>query len=126
MAPTLPEPKAGDVCPMDGGAFVIDEAQDPEKVIDRHTRNAQSAFVAARFAERVREKTKEHGVIHKCVTCGYRSRFQPADAGDKHNDEADRERDGNQSARADNRGTPTLAAADRRPKPGAAREPAGA
>lgn len=70
----------GDRCPIDGGEFVVDDAQDPDKVIDRHTRNAHSPAVAARFAEQVREKVKEFGVIHKCVTCGYRSRFPPVDA----------------------------------------------
>lgn len=81
--PGTKEIAAGDVCPIDGGAFVVDAAHDPETLIDRHGRNAQSAFVAARFAERVREKTEELGVIHKCMTCGYQARFKAAngDAG---------------------------------------------
>jgi hypothetical protein len=77
-----PAVKAGDRCPNDGGVMIVDEAQDPEKMIDKHSRNAHSAFTAARFADRVREKAKEFGVIHKCVSCGYRARFKSADDGD--------------------------------------------
>lgn len=80
--PEVVEVKTGDRCPIDGGEFVVDEAQDPERVIDRNTRNTHSPAVAARFAERVREKADTFGVIHKCVTCGYRARFHPVDAGD--------------------------------------------
>lgn len=87
MPKTLKEVQAGDTCPIDGGPFVVDAAQNPETLIDRHTRNAPTPFAAARFAERVREKAHEHGLIHKCVTCGYRSRFAPDDAG-----QADRDR----------------------------------
>lgn len=81
MPKTLPEVKAGDRCPVDGGEMRIDPAQDPERVIERNRNNAHSPFVAKRFEERVRDKVAEFGVIHKCVTCGYRSRFQPAEAG---------------------------------------------
>jgi hypothetical protein len=79
MAKTLPTPKAGDKCPIDGGAFQVDPAQEPEGMIDRHTKNADSPFGAARYAEQVRAKVADEGVIHRCVTCGYQSRFKTAD-----------------------------------------------
>ena len=76
------EVTAGDTCPIDGGTFVPDLAQDPETLIDRHTRNANSRFEAAQFAERMRAKVADTGVIHKCTTCGYRARFQAAPVAD--------------------------------------------
>lgn len=70
--------EAGDPCPQCGGTFVVDPAQEPEKLIDRVSRNAQNDPAAARFASQVREKAEEHGLIHVCTVCSYRSRFQPA------------------------------------------------
>jgi hypothetical protein len=69
------EIKAGDPCPIDGGKFVVDEDQRPETIIDRKRRNAASPPAAERFAQRVTDKAREFGVLHKCVQCGYRARF---------------------------------------------------
>jgi predicted RNA-binding Zn-ribbon protein involved in translation (DUF1610 family) len=65
-------------CPSCGGAFVVDQAQEPRRLLDRKRRNAASPFAAARFAEAVQDKAAEHGVIHRCTGCGYRSRFHSA------------------------------------------------
>jgi len=73
------EVKAGDACPQCGGAFVLDPSQDVEKLIDRVKRNAQNDQAAARYADQARAKAEEHGLIHMCSVCGYRSRFQPAE-----------------------------------------------
>lgn len=70
--------KAGDPCPSCGGEFVIDEHQDPARVIERKRRNAMIPATVARFTEAVLEKAQEHGIIHRCTTCNYRSRFKPA------------------------------------------------
>lgn len=67
--------KAGDPCPTCDGEMVLDETQAPDVLIDRKKRNAASPVVAERFAERVREKAAEFGVIHRCADCGYRERF---------------------------------------------------
>lgn len=75
MVQATKELKAGDSCPC-GGDFVIDKEQSPETLIDRKTRNAVNPSAAARFADRVREKVEEHGLIHKCLECGYRTRFK--------------------------------------------------
>lgn len=71
---------AGDACPQCGGAFVLDPTQNPERLIAGVTLNAQNDAAAARYADQVRAKVEEHGLVHKCVVCGYRSRFQPAAA----------------------------------------------
>jgi len=69
---------AGDPCPQCGGAFVVDEAQDPQRLIDRKQRNAANPSAADRFAKTVLEKAATLGVIHRCGSCGYRSRFHAA------------------------------------------------
>jgi len=69
-----------DACPQCGGAFVVDETQAPDRLIARKKRNAASPAVAERFAEAVRAKVADSGVIHRCVACGYRSRFPAANA----------------------------------------------
>jgi hypothetical protein len=66
-----------DPCPLCGGAFTIDPAQDPDTLIDRHSRNADKPYEAMRYAEKVRAKAAEHGVIHRCRDCGYRARLPP-------------------------------------------------
>jgi len=71
--------QAGDPCPQCGGAFVVDEAQDPQRLIDRKQRNAANANAADRFARAVLEKAAALGVIHRCGRCGYRARFHAAD-----------------------------------------------
>lgn len=68
--------KAGDACPQCGGAFVLDAAQAPAGLIDRHARNSHMPAQAARFATAVREKADEVGLIHRCTSCDYRARFQ--------------------------------------------------
>lgn len=73
------ELKAGDACPQCGGTFVPDPEQNPERLVERHSLNAPSPFVAARYKERVEAKVEEFGLIHKCTTCGYRARFHAAD-----------------------------------------------
>lgn len=72
------ELKAGDPCPVCKGEFVVDERQAPDTLIDRKKRNAAIPAAAARFAEQTREKAEKFGVIHRCVSCGYRARFHPA------------------------------------------------
>jgi len=72
------KPKDSDACPQCGGAFVVDERQAPAVLIARKKRNAASPAVAERFAEAVRAKVADAGVIHRCVACGYRSRFAAA------------------------------------------------
>lgn len=69
--------KAGDPCPQCGSDFVVDPMQEPHRLIERKRRNAASPSVADRFAESVREKVAEHGVIHLCPGCGYTARFHP-------------------------------------------------
>lgn len=71
---------AGDACPQCGGTFVLDPSQNPDVLIDRVKRNAQNDPAAARYADQTRAKADEHGLIHMCSVCGYRSRFHPADA----------------------------------------------
>lgn len=75
--PTTKEHKPGAPCPQCGGAFTVDEAQDPAPLIERNKRNAANPAAAARFAEAVLEKASEHGLIHRCTQCGYRARFAP-------------------------------------------------
>jgi predicted RNA-binding Zn-ribbon protein involved in translation (DUF1610 family) len=77
MMEKIKEIKAGDPCPSCGGEFVVDEQQDPGRMIDRVRRNAANPAAAERFATATLEKAAEHGLIHRCVSCGYRSRFQP-------------------------------------------------
>lgn len=67
--------QAGDPCPICGGDFAVDETQLPDRVIDRMRKNAAKPEVAERYAQQVREKTEEHGVLHACARCGYRHRF---------------------------------------------------
>lgn len=69
--------KGGDPCPLCGGAFIADEQQDPATLIDRQRRNAANPAVAERFAAHLLEKAAEHGLIHRCLRCGYRARFAP-------------------------------------------------
>jgi len=71
--------KAGAACPQCGGAFVLDETQDPHRLIDHKQRNAANPSAADRFARSVLEKAAAHGVIHRCGSCGYRARFHAAD-----------------------------------------------
>jgi Zn-finger nucleic acid-binding protein len=73
------ELKAGDPCPQCGGTFVPDPEQDPKRLVERHSLNSPSPFVAARYKERVDAKVEEFGLIHKCTNCGYRARFHAAD-----------------------------------------------
>jgi Zn-finger nucleic acid-binding protein len=73
------ELKAGDKCPQCGGTFLPDPEQDPKRLVERHSLNAPSPFVAARYKERVEAKVEEFGLIHKCTNCGYRARFHAAD-----------------------------------------------
>lgn len=70
--------EAGDACPQCGGTFVLDSSQNPDVRIDSVKRNAQNDAAAARYAEQTREKAEQHGLIHVCSQCGYRSRFKPA------------------------------------------------
>lgn len=74
------EVKAGDACPQCGGTFVLDPSQNPDTLIDRVKRNAQNDQAAARYADATRAKAEDHGLIHMCSVCGYRSRFHPAAA----------------------------------------------
>lgn len=76
------ELKAGDPCPNCGGTMVVDEAQRPDILKERHARNSHQPAQAARFAARVDEKAEEFGIIHKCERCGYRARYKlpPAQA----------------------------------------------
>jgi hypothetical protein len=73
------ERQPGDPCPQCGGAFIVDETQRPDVLIERKRRNASIPSAAERFAEHVTEKAAKHGVIHRCTGCGYRDRFQPKD-----------------------------------------------
>lgn len=77
---TKKEIKAGDACPQCGGTFAVDEKQEPNAVIDRQRKNAASPAAAERFAQQTIEKASEFGVIHRCTSCGYCSRFKPAKA----------------------------------------------
>jgi hypothetical protein len=69
--------KAGEPCPNCGGDFVVDERQRPETLIARKRVNAAIPANAERIAAAVTAKAAEFGVIHRCIGCGYRERFQP-------------------------------------------------
>lgn len=71
------EVSAKDPCPQCGGTFKVDESQHPDRLIDRHTRVSASPHVSARYAEQVREKVQEAGILHKCSGCDYHARFVP-------------------------------------------------
>jgi hypothetical protein len=72
--------QAGDPCPICGGEFKPDPEQDPDRLIDAKHRNSPNPDAAARYERRALEKVEREGVIHKCVECGYRTRFKTADA----------------------------------------------
>ena len=79
----MPQPKElkpGDPSPVSGATMVLDYTQHPDTLIDRHTRNAHSPDVAARYAARVREKVAEHGLLYVDPVSGYRARFKAADS----------------------------------------------
>jgi len=67
--------EAGTPCPACGGPLRVDEQQDPTSLVARKVKNAASPSAAARFAAACQQKAAEHGVIHRCVGCGYRARF---------------------------------------------------
>lgn len=71
------ERQPGDPCPMCGGAFIVDPQQHPETLIARKRENAAVPSVADRFAEHVRRKAAELGLLHRCIGCGYHDRFPP-------------------------------------------------
>jgi predicted RNA-binding Zn-ribbon protein involved in translation (DUF1610 family) len=73
------ERSAADPCPQCGGSFIVDPTHNSTALIDRKKRNAANPAAAARFADAVTEKVKEHGELHRCATCGYRDRFPVAD-----------------------------------------------
>ena len=70
--------------PVEGGppyeaAWVVDESQRPDTVLERHRRNAASPAAAAAFEAKVREKAAKEGLIHVDPATGYKARFHPAD-----------------------------------------------
>jgi Zn ribbon nucleic-acid-binding protein len=93
------ELRAGDVCPIDGGAFVVDYEQDPETQIANKHLNSPNPAAAQRYERQVRAKVEAGGVIHKCVTCGYRARFKTAEADEKARAAEDTAREGREQAR---------------------------
>ena len=73
------ELKAGDPCPSCGGDLVVDRAQHPDVIIDRHRRvNPTNPALCAAYERDTREKAAASGVIHKCTSCGYQARFAEA------------------------------------------------
>ncbi len=74
--PEAKELKPGDPCPNCANELKLDPRQLPDTLIDRHKRNADRPDVASRYAEQVRAKADEFGLIHTCGTCGYQARFQ--------------------------------------------------
>jgi Zn ribbon nucleic-acid-binding protein len=79
------EPKeltAGDPCPNCAGTMRVDQAQHRHAHRSPQAQRGQSA-VAARFAEQVKAKAEDKGLIHTCIGCGYQARYklaeQPAD-----------------------------------------------
>lgn len=57
--------------------WIIDQAQNPESVLDRHRRNAANPAVHETFRRALQEKTDREGVIHVDPATGYRARFKP-------------------------------------------------
>jgi membrane protein involved in colicin uptake len=117
------ELRAGDVCPIDGGAFVVDYEQDPETQIASKNLNSPNPAAAQRYERQVRAKVEAGGVIHKCVTCGYRARFKTAEADDKARAAEDTAREGREQAR-DARDEKAREAAERRGTNEASDDPA--
>lgn len=100
---TLKAVKAGDQCPIDGGAFVVDVEQHPDTLVHSKQLNEVMTGAAARFERIARAKADEEGVIHKCVTCGYRARFKDDDQEQRDREQHDREQQERDRANSDRR-----------------------
>lgn len=73
--------KAGDACPNCGGKLALNRAQHPDTLIDHQKRTSDRPDLAARYAEQVKAKADEFGLIHTCAGCGYSARLKaPAPA----------------------------------------------
>jgi hypothetical protein len=96
---TETELRAGDLCPIDGGAMIPDYEQDPETQITNKHLNSPNPAAAQRYERQVRAKVEAGGVIHKCTTCGYRARFKTADAEKAERAADDTAREGRDKAR---------------------------
>lgn len=76
MAETIPAPKVGDDCPIDGGEFVR-----REPATDKQRAAAKDRDNPVPFPPLVDSATEgqiaELGELYVCATCGYRTRMHP-------------------------------------------------
>lgn len=78
------ELKAGDPCPSCGGDLVVDRAQHPDVIIERHRKvNPTNPALCVAYERDTKDKAAASGVIHACASCGYQARFAEASGGAK-------------------------------------------
>lgn len=91
MAPTLPAPKQGDPCPIDGGELVAQRAPTDEERAAAANQDTP-LILPGNVDTATKAQRAELGALYQCRSCGYKTRIKDGD------DQGDASRDRSRQA----------------------------